>query len=107
MLVLILAATASTSLPSEKELGVALAVSRACVDTDGYTNCPPGPTGVKFRQFLCVDYGSDKDNFPIVRCVYRGARMLMPKMRSGRPSVFIGDGSIDVVYDGDVWLPRN
>lgn len=105
MLALVLAAMATTALPSEKDLGFALALSRACIDTDGYTNCGPQATGATFERYLCVEYGADQENRTIVRCVYKGARMITPRLREMKPTNFIGDGAIDLVYDGDTWQP--
>jgi hypothetical protein len=105
VLALVLATMATTALPSEKDLGFALAVTRLCIDTDGFTNCGPQPTGATFERYLCAEYGADQENRTIVRCVYKGARMTMPKLRGRNPINLIGDGAIDLVYDGDAWVP--
>lgn len=105
MLSLVVVATAAVSLPSERELGVALAISQGCVDSDGFTNCGPQPTGAKFGQYLCVEYGADQAKRAIVRCVYKGARMIMPRFRGATRTVAFGDGAIDVIYQGGDWLP--
>jgi len=104
MLPFVLMAIAAAPLPSEQELGFALAYSQRCVDSDGFTLCGPQPTGAKFSQYLCVEYGSDLANRVIVRCVYKGAQMIMPSPR-GMTLVDYGDGAIDVTRNGSQWVP--
>jgi hypothetical protein len=106
MLSIIALAIAATPLPSEQELGFALAFSRRCVDSDGFTLCGPQPAGAKFKQYLCVEYGSDLARRVIVRCVYKGAQMIMPSRR-GVTLVDSGDGAIDVTRDAGGWVPYN
>ena len=108
LLLVVAAAITATPLPSEKELGDALAFSQTCIDTDGMTNCSgPLPLGATFAQYLCVEYGADQAKHVIVRCVYKGARMTM-RFPFGRTSaVPIGDGAIDVIHFGGSWLPSN
>ncbi|MEV4935400.1 hypothetical protein MRBLMA1_002559 [Sphingobium sp. LMA1-1-1.1] len=104
MLLSLLLAASSTALPSAEEVGSALAISRGCRDLDGYTNCnPEQPVGATFREVLCVEYGSDKDGDIIARCVFKGARVKFSGKR--RKLEELGDGSIDVIYHGDIWLP--
>lgn len=105
MLPLIVVAIAAAPLPSERELGFALAYSQRCVDSDGLTLCGPEPTGAKFSQYLCVEYGADQAKRAIVRCVYKGARMIMPRFRGVTRTIAFGDGAIDVIYQGGDWLP--
>jgi hypothetical protein len=102
-------------LPTPADVGVALAVSQACVDRDGFTLCnPEQAVGATFRQILCVEYGSDAEHRPIVRCVYKGARLEYSGGRIGTlpgrrtPSLrSYGDGAIDLIYVAGTWLPNN
>ena len=50
------------------------------------------------------EYGSDLANRVIVRCVYKGAQMIMPSPR-GMTLVDYGDGAIDVTRNGSQWVP--
>lgn len=103
MLPFVVMAVVAAPLPSEQELGFALAYSERCVDSDGFTLCGPQPTGAKFKQYLCVEYGSDLAKRVIVRCVYKGAQLVM---QSGRARLIdFGDGAIDVTRDGNEWVP--
>ena len=106
MLSIVILAIATSALPSEQDLGFALALSQGCVDSDGFTLCGPQPTGAKFRQYLCVEYGSDLDKRVIVRCVYKGAQMTV-RGRRGVTLVDHGDGAIDVTRDGNYWVPHS
>lgn len=94
-------------LPSPAEVGVALAVANSCSDLDGLTLCDPSmqPVGATFRKILCVDYGADSEHRPIVRCVFKGARM---KHRGMRQPTFrdYGDGALDLTLFGDHWSPN-
>ena len=105
MLPLIVGAIAAVQLPSEQELGSALALSQLCVDRDGYTECGAQPTGATFTQYLCVEYGADQARRVIVRCVYKGARIIMP-IRGVAQAVPFGDGAIDVIYRDGYWMPQ-
>ncbi len=102
-----LAQAKPAQLPSSAEVGVALAVANSCSDLDGLTLCDPSmqPVGATFREILCVEYGADSDHRPIVRCVFKGARM---KQRGVRQATFrdFGDGAIDLTYVGGHWLPN-
>jgi hypothetical protein len=111
----ILLSLQAVTLPTPAEVGVALAVSQACVDRDGFTLCDPSqPVGATFRQILCVEYGSDAEHHPIVRCVYKGARMeysggriaTLPGRRTPSARSY-GDGAIDLIYLANTWLPDN
>ncbi len=96
-------------LPSSVEVGQALAVANSCRDLDGMTLCSPSqPAGATFREILCVVYGADAEHRPIVRCVYKGAKMeIRTYFRNGPRSAFLdyGDGAIDLTYVGGHWLP--
>jgi hypothetical protein len=109
MLQLVAFAAAGAALPTPAEVGAALAISEMCVDTDGYTLCPPAlPVNVKFRDVLCVGYGQTAKNETIARCVYKGARLML----SNGGSKAYGDGAIDLVGSKDwgsdryTWLPE-
>ena len=97
-------------LPSQVEVGQALAIANSCTDLDGMTLCSASqPAGATFREILCVVYGADVERRPIVRCVYKGAKMEMRTyLRKGPRSAFIdyGDGAIDLTYVGGHWLPN-
>ena len=93
--------------PSAAEVGQALAVASSCSDLDGFTLCSPHqPTGAKFRELLCVEYGADLEHRPIVRCVYKGARMKISGFRGATTFQDWGDGAIDLIRIGNDWLPK-
>jgi len=105
----------AVALPTPAEVGSVLALSQRCVDRDGLTLCDPSqPVGATFRQILCVEYGSDAEHRPIVRCVYKGARMeysggrigTLPGRRTPSSRIY-GDGAIDLIYIANTWLPNN
>jgi hypothetical protein len=104
----------AVTLPTPAEVESALAVSQMCIDRDGFTLCDPSrPVGATFRQVLCVAYGADSEHHPIIRCVYKGARMEYSGRisastgRSSRASISFGDGAIDLIYIANTWLPNN
>ncbi len=112
MIALVTLASAAVAMPTPDQLGRALAVSQACYDEDGYTNCNvPQPVSATFRRSLCVEYGSLADGSPIARCTFTGA---VVTMRDGRRSFkrVDGDGAIDLIRQpesgrrGYTWLPQ-
>ena len=106
MISILIAAAGMAELPTAREVGKAVAISQMCVDKDGLTMCDPTqPVGATFRKILCAEYGSDRNNNPIVRCVFQGAKLKMSNSRLKYRD--FGDGSIDVIYDGNTWLPSN
>jgi hypothetical protein len=80
------------------------------------------PTSVAFDQLLCVNYGSDIDENPVARCVFKGQTRIYPNplgylledtkrgeakatpQKNYSPRSY-GDGAIDLISRDGRWSP--